>query len=120
MTTTTRDRCTLGAVVSLSDGNDWTVQAVTDNFTALVRPITERDVEAWAEWREANGLERDEHKVGQLQYTVIDWSRELRGPCNLSGWGWGDGTYTHEQCAEMLAEFEAGVLDISHRNIWPI
>jgi hypothetical protein len=49
-------------------------------------------------------------------YTVLDWRNGVRGPCNLSGQGWGDGTYTEAECAAMLAGFESGELEVSHRN----
>jgi len=44
----------------------------------------------------------------------------VRGPCNLIGQGWGDGSYTEAECAQMLAEFEAGKLEVSQRNWVPI
>jgi hypothetical protein len=68
----------------------WHVQAVSDNFVALVQqvPFEPR---------------------GTKQYTVIDWARGIRGPANLIGWGYGDGTYSHSECANMLREFEYDV-----------
>lgn len=66
----------------------WTVKAVTANFVALTRQ---------AEFEPA----------GTLCYTVVDWRNGVRGACNLVGQGWGDGTYTEVECAEMLAGFEA-------------
>ncbi len=79
----------------------WTVRAVTGHFAALT---------AHAEF----------HPTGTRCYTVIDWRNGIRGACNLIGQGWGDGTYTEEECAAMLAEFEAGGLEISHRNWVPL
>ncbi len=115
-----RKAWTVGETVRLSDGYDWAVRAVTDHFAALVRTITERDVAEWADWREEMGFDRDEDKVGDPQYTVVDWRNAVRGPCNLVGQAWGDGTYTEAECAAMLAEFEAGELEVSHRNRVPI
>lgn len=66
----------------------WTVKAVTENFAALT-------TKGW-------NLAGDD----ELHYTVIDWRNSIRGPCNLIGGGYGDGTYTEQQCAEMLDEFE--------------
>jgi hypothetical protein len=54
----------------------WRVQAVSENFAVCVRQ---------AEF-EAQGV--------------------LRGACNLIGQGFGDGSYSEEQCAEMLTGFE--------------
>lgn len=39
-------------------------------------------------------------------YTVLDWRNGVRGPCDLIGQGYGDGTYSREQCSEMLEGFE--------------
>jgi len=64
-----------------------------------------------------------------MQYTVIDWRNGIRGPCNLIGQGYGDGSYSSEQCAEMLTEFEDvrvvgetewPALEVSHRNRVPL
>lgn len=65
----------------------WEVRAVTDHFTAVVRqaPFEEK---------------------GVLEYTVLDWRNGIRGPCNEIGQGYGDGSYSPEECAEMLNEFE--------------
>lgn len=66
----------------------WDVKAVSENFAALTQQVPFQP-------------------AGTLQYTVIDWKSGIRGPANLVGQGYGDGTYTHEECAEMLTEFEA-------------
>jgi hypothetical protein len=79
----------------------WTVRAVTENFVALTRQV---------EFRPA----------GTNCYTVLDWRNGVRGPCNLIGQGWGDGSYSETECAEMLAKFEADELEVSHRNWVPI
>jgi hypothetical protein len=84
-----------------TDRRWWTVKAVTDNFAALTR-------------------QAEFHPRGILCYTVLDWRNGVRGPCNLLGQGWGDGSYSEEQCATMLAEFEAGQLEVSQRNWVPI
>lgn len=65
----------------------WRVQAVSENFTACVRQL-------------------EFQKKGTLCYTVLDWRNGVRGPCNLVGQGWGDGSYTEAECAEMLIDFE--------------
>lgn len=78
----------------------WTVRAVTDHFTALTRQVRFKP-------------------AGTRCYTVIDWRNGVRGPCNLIGQGYGDGTYTEAECAEMLAQFEAGDLEVSQRNWLP-
>lgn len=79
----------------------WTVRAVSAHFAALTRQ---------AEFRPA----------GVRCYTVLDWRNGVRGPCNLIGQGYGDGSYTEPECAEMLARFESGDLEVSQRNWVPI
>lgn len=71
----------------------WTVQAVSDNFAALVR-------------------QAEFEPRGVMCYTVIDWRNGVRGPCDLVGQGWGDGTYTVDECTELLDAFEAGARPI--------
>jgi hypothetical protein len=70
------------------DNRWWTVKAVTANFAALTR-------------------QAEFEPKGVLCYTVVDWRNGVRGPCDLIGQAWGDGSYSEEQCGEMLAEFEA-------------
>lgn len=65
----------------------WTVQAVSEHFAVLMRQTPFRP-------------------LGVLQYTVLDWRNGVRGPCDLIGQGWGDGTYSAKECAEMLVDFE--------------
>lgn len=79
----------------------WTVQAVSDNFVACVRQ---------AEFQTR----------GTLMYTVLDWRRGLRGPCNLIGRGWGDGSYSQQECAELLQAFESDEVEVSHRSNVPL
>lgn len=96
----------------------WQVQAVSDNYVALVQ-------------------QAPFEPKGTLQYSVIDWARGIRGPANLIGWGYGDGSYSRDECARMLREFEYDIttdlsevsgdddddsesdmqgLEVSHRN----
>lgn len=90
----------------------WTVQAVSDHFTVCVQQVPFRS-------------------KGTLCYTVLDPRNDRRGPCNLIGQAWGDGSYSIAQCAEMLAEFERVdyvcptrgpiyALEVSHRNNVPL
>lgn len=79
----------------------WTTRAVTEHFAALVRQ---------AEFQPA----------GTYCYTVLDWRNGVRGPCNLIGQGYGDGTYSQAECTRMLAEFEVADLEVSQRNWVPI
>ncbi|MEU4558435.1 hypothetical protein AB0F72_08595 [Actinoplanes sp. NPDC023936] len=97
-----------------TDPNPWTVKAVTENFAALTRPVTNADRKAHLD--EQWEADYPEDLEGDVFYTVLDWRNGLRGPCNLIGWGYGDGEYTESDCAAMLADFEAGGLEISHRN----
>ena len=57
---------------------------------------------------------------GNLLYTIIDWERDLRGPCDLVGQGWGDGTYSDDECANLLSALEEGRVGVSYRNNVPI
>lgn len=84
----------------------WTVKAVTEHFAALTRQ---------AQFRQR----------GTLCYTVIDWRTGVRGACDLVGQGWGNGTYTEQECADMLDAFENermpfGRLEVSQRNWVPL
>ena len=81
------------------NGDDrwWTVRAVSENFVACVRQAPFK-------------------KKGEVVYTVLDWRNGVRGPCNLIGQGYGDGTYSETECQEMLAEFEEDDLEVSSRN----
>lgn len=102
------------------DSNPWTVKAISENFAALTRPVTDTDRKRHRdEYYEAyweDDVDQYEPLAGDVFYTVLDWRNGLRGPCNLVGQSWGDGTYSEAECAAMLAEFEAGDLEVSHRN----
>ncbi|AEV86894.1 hypothetical protein ACWT_5876 [Actinoplanes sp. SE50] len=93
------------------DPNPWTVKAVTANFAVLTRLDD-------PEWENGDDDPEDGPTSNDCDvlYTVLDCRNGYRGPCNLSGWGYGDGTYSEADCAAMLADFEAGDLEISHRN----
>ena len=65
----------------------WRVAAVSENFVAFTH-------------------QAPFEPKGTLQYTVADWRNGVRGPCDLIGQGWGDGSYSDEACAQMLVEFE--------------
>jgi hypothetical protein len=109
----------VGEKVKLAgDRRWWTVRAVTEHFAALTR-------------------QAEFHPGGTNCYTVLDWRNGVRGPCDLIGQGWGDGSYSESECAEMLALFDAAdepdpparadgtwparqVLHVSHRNWVPI
>ncbi|GAA0493734.1 hypothetical protein Ade02nite_21210 [Paractinoplanes deccanensis] len=96
------------------DPHPWTVKAISENFAALTRPVVADDCDDYRreDWAEFHSGDLED---GTL-YTVLDWRNGVRGPCNLVGQGWGDGTYTEAECAAMLAEFESGELEVSHRN----
>ena len=85
----------------VDDRRWWTVKAVTEHFAALTRQVSFQP-------------------TGTLCYTVVDWRNGIRGACNLVGQGWGNGTYTERECAAMLARFESGDLEVSHRNWVPL
>lgn len=91
-------RLVVGQRVKLaSDRLWWTVRAVTDHFAALTRHVEFR-------------------RTGTRCYAVLDWRNGVRGPCDLIGQGWGDGTYTEAECASLLEAFERGVVSVSQRN----
>ncbi|WP_045740757.1 hypothetical protein [Actinoplanes rectilineatus] len=99
MTAITPLDLTVGQQLRLGgDPHPWTVRAVSEYFAVLTLDLASRT------------------DTIQRLYTVLDWRNGVRGPCNLSGQAWGDGTYSTAECAEMLAEFEAGRLEVSHRN----
>lgn len=108
----------VGTTVTLDDRKEWTVKAVTEHFTALTRPVIDVDRREYREEQAERDLpdELIEELEGDVFYTVLDWRNGYRGPCNLIGQSYGDGEYTEVECAAMLAEFEAGDLEISHRN----
>ena len=69
------------------DDRWWDVKAVSEHFVACTRQAPFQP-------------------KGTLVYTVLDWRNGVRGPCDLIGQGWGDGTYTEQECSEMLEGFE--------------
>lgn len=104
-------------VLLAGDAAPWTVQAVTRHFTALVRPVNQRDHDdAEPPEDEPYADNPYEGMIGEPMYCVLDWRNGVRGPCDLVGQGWGDGTYTAEECTSMLEAFERGVLGVSQRN----
>lgn len=88
MTTITAVDLTVGQRVILDGGRKtWRVQAVSEHFAVCVQ-------------------QADFELKGVLCYTVLDWRNGVRGPCNEIGQGYGDGTYSEAECADMLAQFE--------------
>lgn len=94
----------------------WEVRAVSEHFAVCVHQ---------AEFQ----------PMGTIVYTVLDWRNGVRGPCNLLGQGYGDGSYDQENCRLMLADFEYGrelheqdedeppyriSIEVSHRNRVPL
>lgn len=63
----------------------WEVQAVNDRFVVLTQ-------------------QRPFHPRGEVQYTIIDWDRGVRGPCNLIGQGWTFHVESLRQDAEKLLD----------------
>ncbi len=99
-------------VLFADDRRWWTVKAVSLHFAALTR-------------------QAEFERAGVLCYTVLDWRNGVRGPCDLIGQGYGDGSYSEAECERMLGEFEAteeSVVDggrvmplhVSQRNWLPI
>lgn len=79
----------------------WTVRAANERFAVLTQQVPFEE-------------------KGTLRYSVMNHESGVRGPCNLIGQGWGDGTYSDDECAAMLTAFEAGKVEVSHRNNVPI
>lgn len=86
----------------------WTMRAVSEHFAVCVRQVAFQP-------------------RGTFCYTVLDWRNGVRGPCNLIGQGYGDGSYSEQECAQMLKEFEGleedgrtFQLEVSHRNRVPL
>lgn len=63
----------IGQRVKLAYGSNttrlWDVRALDDRFVILTR-------------------QRPFKPKGESEYTIIDWERGVRGPCNLIGQGW--------------------------------
>lgn len=105
----------VGEQVRLAGHNSrlwWRVQAVSEHFAVCVRQV-------------------EFQRRGTLCYTVLDWRNGVRGPCNLIGQGWGDGSYSEADCRELLEGLEHVVatqpsgapvydLEVSHRNRVPL
>lgn len=88
----------------------WTVRARNDRFIVATTPWPFR-------------------KKGTLAYTVVDltgWQDKfynfagrgvVRSSLDWLGGGFGDGTYSDEQCEKILAELVAGESDLSVRRV---
>jgi hypothetical protein len=105
---------TVGELVHFAgDPQPWAIRATSEHFAVAVRHTTEADrLDSDPDFPEFD----DDFEVGEVMYTVLDWHNSVRGPCNLVGQGYGDGEYLPSECERMLAEFEAGDLEVSHRN----
>lgn len=117
LTPTSVEPITLSPLDRLKFADDaewWTVRAVTPNFAALTREVSAADRQKFLDdqWE----AEHPDELEGDVFYTVIDWANGWRGPCNLIGQSWGDGSYSETECDGMLAEFESGEIEVSHRN----
>jgi hypothetical protein len=98
----------LGQQVHLvGDQQPWTVKATTENFAALTRTTTQHDIDLDDEDDDLDEYDKSD-EVGAPLFTILDWRNGVRGPCNVSGWRWGD--RSDADYATMLAEFEAGEL----------
>lgn len=56
---------------------------------------------------------------GHALYTIIDWHRGLRGPCDLIGGGW-DEQMGDSACLRLMDALAAGDVEVSYRNNLPI
>lgn len=82
----------------IEEGKWWTVRAEDDRYVILTMPT--KQSKKW------------------LLYTVIDWERDVRGPINLIGGGWGIQEET--DYAEKLQELIDGEVEVSWRNNVPL
>ena len=107
-----RDTLVTGQRVRFADTGTrwWTVRAASPRFAVLVQQVPFKP-------------------RGTMRYTIIDWAQRIRGACNLVGQGYGDGTYSATECAQMLEDLErewkpgpvdALCLEVSHRNRVPL
>ena len=86
--------------------NWWTVRAQDDRYVILTRQAPFRP-------------------AGEVEYTVIDWERGVRGPCNLIGQGW-HATMPDGECEHLLRALNGldddghPQVEVSHRNNVPI
>lgn len=102
-----------GDVIGLDhDRASWTVQAVSEHYVACVRPMTDAERD---DPDDPDG-DMDDMDPSTVVYTVLDWRNGVRGPCNLIGQGWGDGTYSAAECAEMLDAFERGPVSLADED----
>lgn len=113
----------VGDKVRLAHGgrelNWWDVRARDERFVILTRQAPFRP-------------------KGEVEYTIIDTVRDLRGPCNLIGQGWHE-TMPDEECERLLTALqnqvkftasaghpgrirltEAPRIEVSYRNNVPI
>lgn len=79
----------------------WRVRAADDRYAVLTH-------------------QADFRPKGRLKYCVIDQDRQVRGPINLVGHGYGDGTFSDQECAALLAEMQSGALEVTWRNPAPL
>lgn len=65
---------------------------------------------------------------GTLIYTIIDWQRGVRGPCNLIGQGWDFGAHPDMDATRLLEALEGSAavddhvlrVEVSYRNNVPV
>lgn len=82
-----------------NDKKWWTVRATdAERFVVLTR-------------------QADFKPKGTSYYTIIDWDRDLRGPCNLIGQGWGvDEPNGCEDLLKALRGEDEFLVEVSYRN----
>ena len=85
----------------------YTVRASNVAFCVCTKPLNRI---------KSRGGGKYEHKKTVL-YTVIDWTKKVRGTENLV---FGFGAETDEQCQQMLERLTQGESEISHRNNVPM
>ena len=96
---------TIGQQVHLAgDPNPWTVKATTENFAALTR-------------LDFPGFDESDEFApsAEMLCAILDWRNGVRVAADRTRFA-----FTEAECAQMLAEFEAGELQVSHSNQVPI
>lgn len=80
------------------DGRWWTVRALDTRYVILTR-------------------QAEFYPAGTSAYTIIDWDRELRGPCNRLGQGWDvDAEDGPERLLAALRATGIERVEVSYRN----
>ena len=103
-------------------GYTWWLREKNDKFQILTRSITPSEVaEIYERYENAQESEEDWYmskptvQVGDVIYTILDFTRMVYGPVNLIGGGW-DKHMTDAACRNLMQGLMSGEVEVSHRN----